>query len=231
MTLAANLFHLKTCFVRSRGMHQSYKLRFIVHPRKFSLFTSSRSEIVIEGFPRSANSYAANLFMSANPGVINIARHIHTISQIDVATRHNIPTLLLIRDPVGTISSFVKRFSEQDSQLLLRSYAQYYERIYAYRRDLVISDFPHTVSDLGPAIKELNLRYSKSFNLPNIENTLQVKEYLSSFSACGKGVKQLPPLGDPREIPAAKSLMADGNLLKAMEAYNKVKEFSVGHSA
>src|SRR5437773_4880663 len=70
------------------------------------------TEIVIEGFPRSATSFAVAAFQMAQDHTVDIAHHTHSPSQVIEAVRRGIPTLLLVREPEDAILSHVVRRPE-----------------------------------------------------------------------------------------------------------------------
>ena len=49
------------------------------------------TEIVIEGFPRSANSTTVHRFLERQPGPVRIAHHKHHAAQLQRATRGGCP--------------------------------------------------------------------------------------------------------------------------------------------
>ena len=61
------------------------------------------TRICIEGYPRSANTFAGRLFHLANP--VPIAHHTHLINNVKLALGYGIPVLILIRDPADAIAS------------------------------------------------------------------------------------------------------------------------------
>ena len=64
--------------------------------------------VVIEGFPRSGNSFARRAFIMAQDetfDVTRIAHHLHVPAQVIRAARWRIPTLVLIRRPKDAVLS------------------------------------------------------------------------------------------------------------------------------
>jgi hypothetical protein len=67
------------------------------------------TQVVIEGFPRSGNSFARRAFIMAQEetfDVTRIAHHLHVPAQIVRAAQWRIPTLVLIRRPRDAVLSF-----------------------------------------------------------------------------------------------------------------------------
>jgi hypothetical protein len=63
-----------------------------------------KHDICIDGFPRSANSFAVGAFESVNP-TAKVAHHAHVPAQLMRACEVGIPAIALIRDPVDTVIS------------------------------------------------------------------------------------------------------------------------------
>src|SRR5215211_6607259 len=70
------------------------------------------TQLVIEGFPRSGNSFARRAFVMAQSDTQikhHIAHHLHVPAQVVRAARWQIPTLVLIRRPKDAVLSLVLR--------------------------------------------------------------------------------------------------------------------------
>jgi len=121
-------------------------------------------EIVIEGFPRSANTFGVRAFMEANPNV-HIAHHMHVPIQILSAARNNVPVLLLIRNPSSAISSLILR---NESNLPIRSllvnYISFHKAIMKVVNSIVICDFNIITIDFNLCIDAINKKYKTRFN-------------------------------------------------------------------
>ncbi len=63
------------------------------------------TELVIEGFPRSGNSFAVIAMMLAQKNPLRIAHHFHVPAQIIYACRHKIPVLVILRKASDAIIS------------------------------------------------------------------------------------------------------------------------------
>lgn len=136
------------------------------------------SEIVIEGFPRSGNSFACSAFRKANPSVTRIGTHVHMPCQIIMATRYQIPCIVLLREPVAAVCSLIA-FSMQigdrercgdaktvaDINGLFHYYADFYERTYKVREQVVWAPFKQVTRDFGAIVTEVNNHFHRAFNV------------------------------------------------------------------
>lgn len=66
-----------------------------------NMLVESDTELVIEGFERSGNTFAVVAFETAQPRPVKTAHHLHAAAQVVSAVRMGVPTLLLIRPPEG----------------------------------------------------------------------------------------------------------------------------------
>ena len=107
-----------------------FNLYRLLRPRQdLSRAVTPDKLVVIEGFPRSGNSFARRAFIMAqgeNFDVARIAHHLHVPAQVIRAARWRIPTLVLLRRPKDAVLSLVIRDPISVDQAL-RYYISFYE--------------------------------------------------------------------------------------------------------
>lgn len=64
-----------------------------------------KTDLAIEGFPRSGNTFSRYLFEAAFPNA-NLASHVHAVAALKAALRHKKPVVLLLREPIDCIASW-----------------------------------------------------------------------------------------------------------------------------
>ena len=121
------------------------------------------SGICIEGFPRSANSYAVVAFRLANPDV-KIAHHLHVPAQLLQAVKWNIPAVFLIRAPLEAVSSFMVFQSSQNADLYLKAYIRFYKVLKKVHTSLVVVPFETIVQQFDVLIQKVNRKFGAEFN-------------------------------------------------------------------
>ena len=126
-----------------------------------------KKKLVIEGYPRSANTFAVIAFQHAQKNQVNLAHHLHATSQIKYAARNGIPIIVLIRDPKDAITSLVVRYPQANIEGCLKEYINFYKSIYGYRNKFIVTDFKEVVSDFGSAINRLNKKLNTQFDVFN----------------------------------------------------------------
>lgn len=127
------------------------------------------TRIVIEAFPRSANSFSVRLFRCANPDIDpdRISHHSHIISNVKHAVKWQIPAVVVIRHPVDAIASnmiAVDDTSDAMGRLLARKYRDFYEWVEKNRDEVVLLKFEDvTDARFREASEKINARFGTNF--------------------------------------------------------------------
>ena len=121
------------------------------------------TQLVIEGFPRSANTFAVWAFKQAQAGDVRTAHHLHSPAQVILAARWRIPTLVLIREPKEAVMSWVI-WDEHTLDYALRSYIYFYKSVLSCRDAYVLADFKDVTQDYGAVIRRINERFRTEFS-------------------------------------------------------------------
>lgn len=125
-------------------------------------YAGKDTDIVIDGFPRCANTYATYAFDSVQKTRLNIAHHVHKKSQFLVAAKYDIPAILLIRNPVDCIASTLVRQPRYNPETLYKGYFMLYEGL----RDAdhyILGKFENVLSDYGHIIQAVNKKFGTNF--------------------------------------------------------------------
>lgn len=124
---------------------------------------TTQTDIVIEGFPRSANSFSVAAFQLAQPAAIEIADHLHLPLQIREGARLNKPVIALIRNPVDAVVSLHIREPYVSLRQALLSYRVFYRSIANLSDRFVIATFEEVTTDFGNVIERVNQRFETHF--------------------------------------------------------------------
>lgn len=129
--------------------------------------------VLIEGFPRSGNSFANRAFQFANPDLAeSIATHMHLSAHVVEAARTQTPSIVPIRHPAECVPSLyaLRRSvapSERDPKNLdtwLRDYIAFAERVSRVSGDVVVVPFELITNDYGLVIDWINHKFRTDFN-------------------------------------------------------------------
>ena len=125
------------------------------------------TQLVIEGFPRSGNTFARRAFVMAqgeNVEQRRIASHLHVPAQVVQAARWQIPTLVVIRRPRDAVLSFAL-WNPISVDQALRYYRSFYETVEKYRDAYVLAPFEEITEDVGQVIERINDKFGTTFSL------------------------------------------------------------------
>ena len=152
------------------------------------------TDLVIEGFPRSGNTYAVASFLIAQPEPTIIASHIHEPAQVIYAVKNNIPCIVIIRKPKDAIISLIIREKSISLKEAIKMYISYYTTLLPYKNRFVIAHFSQVISNFPEIIKSVNTKYSKSFKLPSNtpeENSkvFLIVESMENADNLGRGIR------------------------------------------
>jgi hypothetical protein len=146
-----------------------------------------RTDVVIEAFPRCASSFAVAAFrLAQEPRFTHIAHHTHMPAMVMRAAAEGIPAMVLVREPVQTLVSFLIRSPDLPPAAVARGYVRFYEPLLPHRQGFVTAAFEEVVGSFGDAIGRLNDRFGTDFipfehspeNVRRIEDEIE-RDYVS----------------------------------------------------
>ena len=122
------------------------------------------TELVVDGFQGSANSFAAAQFKRCQQSTVLFAHHMHSPTQIIHGVKRNIPVVVTIREPIGATVSLLRRWPHIDTGRAIQSYAKFYEKLAPHLSRMIVSPFHLTISDLEQVFETVNRLHGTSFN-------------------------------------------------------------------
>jgi hypothetical protein len=123
----------------------------------------ARTELVLDGTSRSANTFAAIAFQLAQNDHVRLAHHMHAAASLVAAARRGVPTLITVREPEPTILSSLMREPQVTARQWLKTYVAFYERILPFRSAFAIATFTEVTSDFGAVTRRVNERFATRF--------------------------------------------------------------------
>ena len=152
------------------------------------------TQLVIEGFPRSGNSFARRAFVMAQNesfDTTRIAHHMHVPAQVVRAAQWQIPTLVLIRKPRDAVLSFTI-WDPISVDQALKYYLSFYETVERVRDAYVLGLFEEVTEDFGQVIKRINHKFETTFSLfrHDDENVGKVFADMETFARRKYGEKR-----------------------------------------
>jgi len=150
-------------------------LRFkqrILNPQAKNEYITKHHQICLTGPPRSANTFALNIFRLWNPEC-NLAHHVHLPAQALYAVKWNIPCIVLIRKPLDAITSLVVPGKLTVGTAIL-SYFWFYYRLRKVRGRVLIIKFEDVIRNPQVMIERTNWKYNTDFSSSNLtENQIE----------------------------------------------------------
>jgi len=152
-------------------------------PAKKLRYASKEFDIVIDGYPRSANSYAYACFCVSQKKACKVGHHIHVPAQIIRGSRLHLPTILLIRDPEKAIPSLQLFYPDISMANAIRGYISFYSTILEGNYKFVLAEFNEVISDFGEIIKRVNQLYGTYFTpyIKNEFNESRVRDFMNDM--------------------------------------------------
>jgi len=121
------------------------------------------TELVIDGFTRSAGTFAVVAFQLAQNGHVRVAHHLHAAAHLKAAAARAIPAIVPIRPPEATVLSAIIREPLVPVRQWLRSYTLFYAEILPLRGSQVVATFEQVTTDFGGVIARLNERFGTDY--------------------------------------------------------------------
>jgi len=121
------------------------------------------TELVVEGFQRSGNTFAVIAFEISQGRRVRTAHHLHAAAQIAAAVRMGVPTLVLARDPADTVLSHMIREPGISARQALSNWIRFYEAVVPLKDGVVVADFAEVTTDFGAVIRDVNARFGTRF--------------------------------------------------------------------
>jgi glycosyltransferase involved in cell wall biosynthesis len=158
-----------------RRLRHTLRTRISEHPTLYLPFArrkypgpspeviSSETELVIDGYTRSATTFAVYAFQLVQPRPVRIAHHLHAPAQLIAAAKSGVPALVVIREPEGAILSQLVREPDVELRDALVAYARFYTRLLPWRASFVVGEFDEVTHDFGAVVRRLNERFGTSF--------------------------------------------------------------------
>lgn len=85
------------------------------------------TELVIEAFPRSANTFLVHAVENVAPRHLSIAHHLHDPGQMRRGAELGVPVFVILRRPLDAVTSWKLKAPGMDPRLMLRIYLSFHQ--------------------------------------------------------------------------------------------------------
>lgn len=166
-------FDFKTFVNKRPFLYPVYR----IYPKFRQRLVTKNTDICIEGFPRSGNTFAVHTFKYFNPDA-QVAHHIHAPVQFFQAVKLKIPCLIMVRNPLDTIASVVVVDRSLSIEAALNHYISYYKMLINFKESeyIILADIEIINKMFDQLMSSINKRFNKSFNSValNMENKAEI---------------------------------------------------------
>ena len=121
------------------------------------------TDMVVEGFGRSANCFAVDCIRSSCSASLKMSHHLHMPGQLIVGVRRKVPTVVLVRHPLDAVTSTCIYHPGISPHVALLGYILFYKPLMKYRSEMVIADFGTITTNFSTIIKKVNAKYDTDF--------------------------------------------------------------------
>lgn len=143
------------------------------------LLASPETNILLEGFPRSANTYSLYALRHSQNN-LKISGHTHRPGNVILGLKYKIPICVLIRNPHDAVKSLLVRNPQYSESNCLRQYISFYSLLLPRKNEFLVAEFEDVVANFDTVIDGLNSKYKlhlKPFK-SNIETNQLIEQSL-----------------------------------------------------
>jgi len=170
---------------------------------------SKETDILIEGFPRSGNSFARVAFeLAQEPDIVQASSHLHAPAHVYEAIKHEIPVIILIRDPKDVAISTLIYRPFLEIEYILQGYINFYKALLPHQKHFVVAPFTILTKNFGEIIQIVNHRFHVAFKLfkNSSENVQEVFQRIEKNYKDRRSNNELPELHVGRPTLARKEM-------------------------
>ncbi|MEM7657136.1 MAG: hypothetical protein AAF399_13465 [Bacteroidota bacterium] len=119
------------------------------------LLIQPETELVIEGFPRSANTFGVLLVEQHLEQNLHIAHHLHLAYQLEQGVQRGLPSVLLLRNPQDSIPSLLLRNAYLSPWLAFHWFRKFHEPLVAIKDQLLVWEFESLTQHPARCLQQL----------------------------------------------------------------------------
>jgi hypothetical protein len=126
------------------------------------------TELVVEAFPRSANTTSVLALFHAQGESFRVGHHLHVAAHIKYAVKHAIPCLVIMRNPLDCVASLMVMRKGGNPSHFLKDYIDFARVVERCLQEVVVVDFGDvTQRRMAFAIEAVNSKYKTEFIVPS----------------------------------------------------------------
>jgi hypothetical protein len=174
----------------------------LITPATEDLRITPATELVIEGFPRSGNSFATTAFGLAVGPDVRRSSNSHLAGQVRIAVSKRLPTLVLIRrcgDAAASLCVAAPYLRPVDA---VREWLRFYRAVRPLQDGFALATFDEVTTDFGAVVARVNQRFGTSFPLfPHTDdNVALVQRRLEEYGVRKRGYVREESIARPSDV-------------------------------
>ncbi|WP_062304502.1 hypothetical protein [Demequina subtropica] len=134
--------------------------------------TMRDTALVVEGFPRSGNSFFVRYLRTCDPEV-RLGHHLHVVGQYARAARWDVPAVLVVRRPLDAVLSLLVADPRMDADLAVEWWRFYHQRMLPYLDRVMVLPFEQFTQDPEGAAHAIEARYGLDLHAEPYDEELQ----------------------------------------------------------
>lgn len=208
-----------------------YVLKKYFLKNKSNLLVHKTTDLVIEGYPRSANTFSVVAFEMINKNK-KIAHHLHNLAQLKGAKKYKKPVLILFRNPEDAIKSLIVRHPEKRISVEVYNYLKYYKYVIKHAECFLICNFDTVLSRFDDVVLKINEKYNTNFFFKrfNKVDKMYIRNKIKSISKHNDvnvgGIGLAAPAKE-KDIEKDKIIISNKLIKPCNDIYEKLKEHSL----
>lgn len=116
---------------------------------------NNKSQLVIEAFPRSANTFLFHAVSLSSLRPILIAHHLHDVIQIDRGIELGIPVVVAVRDPVSAFVSYRMKSPHLSVSVMHSIYTSFYKRVLDRSDNILLVRYEDVIHKTDEVVGEI----------------------------------------------------------------------------
>jgi len=141
---------------------------------------SNKSDLVVEGFPRSGNTYICGAIEVANRGRLSVASHFHVAGQLRLAEKLGKPCVIVIREPIDALSSTMVYHRWLSPTAALIWYVDFYEAALSCESPIYVAEFQRATTCVGEVVEEASRCLGIGMRAPSREDEAEIRQYVQN---------------------------------------------------
>lgn len=123
--------------------------------RLHGFITTRDTELVIEAFPRSANTFLFHAIRLSSPRPLRIAHHLHDVIQIDRGIRFGIPIVVVMREPLSAFVSYRLKSPKISAATMEEIYTSFYAHILTHHDKILLVRYEDVIQNTDKVVAKI----------------------------------------------------------------------------